>query len=264
MAGVDTGFGPDIGRPVDNILKYLYYDNGKIYVDAKAVNSAMDVIQHTYNYFYKDLFLCKSAQIVQRFMQKVIYRLLSSGGLTEELLWDMTDIELMAEIIKSEDPVIQHSYWEVYRRGMDYFPKTGLTIKLGGRLFNEREKEETGFIEAEYAFFRKFAELCDPASLELLENEIGNFLSIPGSGVVVPSLTEQSLRRFRPEDVNIYNSAVGITTLRQYKSSHFEALEDSLFDFMAVRVCVPPDFRRRLYDKAGEVYDLIEEMIGAR
>ncbi len=262
MAGVDTGFGPDIGRAVDNILKYLYYDDEKMILDAKAVNSAMYIIQPTYNYFYKDLFLCKSAQIVQRFMQKVVYRMLTKrgGNLSEEALWQMTDNELMAEIIKSDDKFIQKTY-EIYSRGMSAFPKTGLTIKLGSGFYLERAKEDTVFKGEKKEFFYKFAEACNPMWLSMVECRIACHFGIPNYGVVIPALTTQNLGRFKPQDILIKNSAAGLSNLRDYKPHHFASLEDSLNDFMAVRVCILPKYRKRLYKEWEDVYHIIEEVL---
>lgn len=266
MARYDTGFGPDIGPVVDNVIKYLKYDSGKMMIDAKAINAAM-LIQYTYHYFYKDVFISKSSQNIQRYMQKLFYFLLQSEPeISERKLWQMTDMELMSHVANSKHPVVKYGYEDVFRRGPRAFPCAGLTVKLHGRGYAERHSQKpNSVIETDKDFFEKFCDFCDIERLNALENEISDFLGIDSRELVIASLSAEKLKRFEPQNFFFYNSRGSSYTgsFKEVKPKHFEGLADDINDCTSVRVCATPEFRPIVYKKAGDVFELIKNKIGA-
>lgn len=264
MAHWDTDFGTNIARLVENIIYHLAYEDDQMKIDVKALNALME-IQHAYNYFYKDLFLSRPTQRVQRYMQKMIFHLLNKpsadGGFNEEELWDMTDEELKAKFITSPDPVIQFGYG-VYRRGISAFPKTGLTVKLKGHGYIEQGGEEFKVIEADRDFFDKFYRSCDPANLEKMEAWIAKLLGIGSYAVIITNITSSDKSRFVPQDVKFFNSAVsGSDSLIENNKSHFDGLSSDLENYISVRVCAIPEYRYLIYDNAPKIFDLIKGYI---
>ncbi len=263
MAGMDTGFGPRIEGVVLNILEYLGYRDGKMLVDIKAIHAAM-LIQQVYNYFYKDFFISKSSSKVQRYMQKMIYHLLKVDHIAEDELWDMTDRELLGRFENSEDPIIQHAYRDIYSRGIDAYPRTGLSIRLKGHAYMERNGKDNLVKEANRDFFVKFYGMCGPDFLDMLEKEIAEIIKVDHFRVVVVSLSPSDLeKRFRPQDVHIMNSVdPDARSLMELRPGHFASLADDYKDSLAIRVCVEPKYRTRLCREGEDVFNLIAEKIG--
>jgi hypothetical protein len=50
--------------------------------------------------------------------------------------------------------------------------------------------------------------------------------------------------------------------LRELRPIHFASLADDYKDSLAIRVCVEPIYRERLYLNGEDVYQLIAEKIG--
>jgi hypothetical protein len=237
MAYIDTGFGPHIERVVKDVL--------------------------TYNYYYKDFFICKSTLKVQRYMQKMIYRLLKQGAFSEEALWAMTDQELLSRFIGSDDPVIRQAY-KNYTQGVDVFPRTGLTIRLRGHAYMEGEGKDNMVTEAPREFFDRFNENCTPEFLDMLENEIAEGLGISPDHLIVVSISPKDLeKRFRPQDINIRCSVDrNARSLMELREEHFTNLTSDYKDSLAIRICVEPRYRGRLYRKGMDIHRLIAEKIG--
>ena len=130
-----TGFGQ---RPdVETILDYSTFMDGNMVIDKKALEAAKQ-IQRLYIYMYKEVYLHKSTLISQRFMQKIIARLILKEKIKPPDLWKMNDHQIMARIFLSEDAVLRWQYQALVERNL---PRTGLVVRLKSRRIRESLKD---------------------------------------------------------------------------------------------------------------------------
>ena len=245
-----TGFGqrPDI----ESLFNYLVYLKGKLVIDKKSLEAAKQM-QRLYIYMYKEVYLHKSALISQRFIQKMIARLLDIKNLDPKQLWRMNDTELMALIYTSDNKDLQFLYRCYYNRQL---PSTGLVIRLKSREFKERiAGKEIKVVGENVDFFEKFMKHASPRDLEKLELEVAKLINFPAHKVViVPTLTPW---RFVPQDI-LYHDNGKILSLKDTQKEYFDALRYEMNDYMAVRVCIVGD-RGGIYRNSLKIYNLIKK-----
>ena len=245
-----TGFGqrPDI----ESIFNYLVFLKGKLVIDKKSLEAAKQM-QRLYLYMYKEVYLHKSALISQRFIQKIIARLIKLEKLNAGSLWLMNDIELLGKIYNNPDPKLKFLYSCYIDRS---FPRAGLVIRLKDREFKERiAGKKIKVIGENREFFDKFLKYASPFSLEKLESKIANAINVEEHKVVVvPTLTPW---RFVPQDI-LYHDDGKILSLKATHKEYFEALESEMNDYMAVRVCIVGD-RDILYNNSRTIYRILKK-----
>lgn len=245
-----TGFGqrPDI----ESLFNYLVYLKGKLVIDKKSLEAAKQM-QRLYIYMYKEVYLHKSALISQRFIQKMIARLLDIEKLDPKELWRMNDAELTALIFTSKNKELQFLYNAYYNRKL---PSTGLVIRLKSREFKERiAGKEIKVVGENTKFFERFMKHASPRDLEKLESKIASLIKAPAYKVViVPTLTPW---RFVPEDI-LYHDDGKILSLKDTQKEYFDALRYEMNDYMAVRVCIVGD-RGVIYKNSLKIYNLIKK-----
>ncbi len=257
-----TEFGPNIRRCVESVFNHLEYRDGNLVVDLKALDAAIE-IQRAYIYFYRNVHLEKSAYIMQRFMQKLIYRLLNTpkklGGIGESELWEMVDGDLIHALKKSSDETVKNGI-AIFNRGVRYFPKTAISIRLKGYEWLERRAgKPIHVIEVSKDFFDKFFVKSSAADLEKIEAAIAKLLGIESWKMAVSHIVEKN--RFIPEDVTLCDGPK-IYSLKEQDPSYFELLEKELDKYLCVRVCVVPEHREALYSKWKEVFELVCKHVG--
>lgn len=247
-----TGFGqrPDI----ESIFNYLIFLKGRLVIDKKSLEAAKQM-QRLYLYMYKEVYLHKSALISQRFIQKIIARLIKLNNINPASLWLMTDSELLAKISENPDSKLQFLY-ACYRDRN--FPRAGLVIRLKNREFKERiAGKAIRVIGEEKGFFNKFLKLARPDSLEVIESKIAKRINIQEHKIiVVPTLTPW---RFAPEDI-LYHDDGKILSLKDTHKEYFEALKSEMNDYVAVRVCIVGD-RNMLYKNSNAIYEILKKEV---
>lgn len=245
-----TGFGqrPDI----ESLFNYLIYLKGKLVIDKKSLEAAKQM-QRLYIYMYKEVYLHKSALISQRFIQKMIARLLDIEKTDPRELWRMNDKELMALIYASDNKELQFLYHCYHNRDL---PSTGLVIRLKSREFKERiAGKEIRVFGENVEFFEKFMKHASPQDLEDLESKIAKLIKVPAYKVViVPTLTPW---RFVPQDI-LYHDNGKILSLKDTQKEYFDALRFEMNDYMAVRICIVGS-RGIIYRNSLKIYNLIKK-----
>ena len=245
-----TGFGqrPDI----ESLFNYLIYLKGHLVIDKKSLEAAKQM-QRLYIYMYKEVYLHKSALISQRFLQKMMARLLDINKIDPNQLWRMNDKELMALIYTSKNKDIQFLYTCYKNREL---PSTGLVIRLKTREFRERiAGKKIKVVGENVNFFQKFMKHASPNDLERLESKIAEIIKAPAYKVViVPTLTPW---RFVPQDI-LYHDNGKILSLKDTQKEYFDALRYEMNDYMAVRVCIVGD-RGVIYKNSSKIYNLIKK-----
>ena len=245
-----TGFGqrPDI----ESIFNYLVFLKGKLVIDKKSLEAAKQM-QRLYLYMYKEVYLHKSALISQRFIQKIIARLIKLENINPASLWLMNDAELVGRICSHPDSDLKFLYTCYKDRN---FPRTGLVIRLKNREFKERiAGKKIKVIGENREFFNNFLKHASPSRLEELETKVAKSVGVQEyKVVVVPTLTPW---RFVPEDI-FYHDDGKILSLKATHKEYFEALKSEMNDYMAVRVCIVGD-RNILYRNSNAIYEILKK-----
>lgn len=245
-----TGFGqrPDI----ESIFNYLVFLKGKLVIDKKSLEAAKQM-QRLYLYMYKEVYLHKSALISQRFIQKIIAKLIKLEKLDPAELWMMNDAELLGKIYYNPNPTLQYLYNCFKNRN---FPRAGLVIRLRDREFKERiAGKMIKVVGEERKFFGQFLKQASPSRLEDLETKIAKAIGVEDHKIaVVPTLTPW---RFVPEDI-LYHDDGKILSLKATHEEYFDALKSEMNDYMAVRVCILGD-RTILYKNSGTIYRILKK-----
>ena len=108
-------------------------------------------------------------------------------------------------------------------------------------------------------FFDAFYNHCDVDSLAEMERRIADeVLQIAPAFVLVTNITIRDKKRFTPKDILFFNHPSGSNSLKERKPVHFERLMDDLYDYISVRICVDPRYREVAYNRAQEIYEVIE------
>ena len=246
-----TGFGqrPDI----ESLFNYLVYLKGKLVIDKKSLEAAKQM-QKLYIYMYKEVYLHKSALISQRFLQKMINRLLTVNKMDPGQLWRLNDKEMISLIYTNSDRELKFLYNSYKNREL---PSTGLVIRLKKREFKERiAGKAIEVIGEDVGFFDKFMRYSSPKDLEVLETKIAELINVPAHKVaIVPTLTPW---RFVPEDI-LYHDNGKILSLKDTQKEYFEALRYEMNDYMAIRVCVVGN-RKVISRNSSKIYDLLKRV----
>lgn len=247
-----TGFGqrPDI----ESLFNYLVFLNGKLVIDKKSLEAAKQM-QRLYLYMYKEVYLHKSALISQRFLQKMIARVIELEKLSPASLWLMNDTELLSRILCSSDPVLLFLYDCYKKRNL---PSAGLVIRLKNREFKERiAGKKIKVIGEDRHFFTKFLKHTSPQNLASLESKIAKQIGEDEHKVViVPTVTPW---RFVPEDI-LYHDDGKILSLKNTQKDYFSALKSEMDDYVAVRVCIIGD-RNVIYKNSQGIYRTLKKEV---
>jgi HD superfamily phosphohydrolase len=247
-----TAFGqrPDI----ESVFDYLVYIKGRMVIDKKSLEAAKQM-QRLYVYMYKEVYKHKSSQIASRFLQKMIALWLTIDGIHPEQLWSYTDAELLAHIYQHDDERLRFLYQCYRSRNL---PRTGIVIRLKGKLFRERVAgKDIKVIGEEKEFFDAMLRDTSPQILEQLERAVAELLKIePHLIYVVPSIDG---RRFMPEDI-MYHDEGKVLSLKKTQSQYFKSLQAELEEYLSVRVCIIGN-RKILYDNAARIHQLIKKFI---
>lgn len=238
-------------RPgVEYLAHHVYFIDGKIVVNELAADQARD-IQDFYLKMYKHVYTRKKSAIVQRLISKMAYYLIQNG-LSENELFNLTDFGLLGRFEISPDPKINF-YFKRLRAG--YFPKLTLEFRHENAmaLSGNTEIKRIKVIGINANIFKKTVlspKLKKVEFLESLESSLAKTMGIPeGSLVVIPP----DLKRFEPEDINIYTLDGKIKRTSSVYPDHFQAMKEYGRSHISLRIAVFEEHRKEVYEKAEEV-----------
>lgn len=257
----NTEFGPNISCCAESVFNYMTYNKGKLMVDLKALDSAME-IQRAYMFFYRNVHLGKSPYIIQRFLQKLIYQQLrlpaADGGITENDLWGMVDGDLLYQLRESKNDAIRNGM-NIFDNGEEQIPKTVLAIRPVGQAWRERRSGKQIFVEeVDTDFFDNFSKRSKPKDLAEIEKIIADLLGIPEWEVIVSHIAEKN--RFIPKDITFYDGPK-IYSLKKKDPLYFQVLEQEVQKYLCVRACVTPRHRKLAYQRSKEIFKSIREFV---
>ncbi|MBI2057643.1 MAG: HD domain-containing protein [Candidatus Yanofskybacteria bacterium] len=241
-----TQFGPNIRYCVESVFNHLDFRDGKLAVDLKALDSAME-IQRAYIYFYRNVHLEKSNYLIQRFMQKLIYQLLHTplgqGGIGEDELWDMVDGDLIHALKKCRNESVMNGI-KIFDSGVKHFPKTAISIRLKGYGWLERRAgKPIDVYEADKEFFDRFYEKSSPSDLETIESQIAKTLDLKSWQVAVSHIVERD--RFIPQDILFFDGPKSYS-LKEKDPAYFNLLDREVEKYLCVRICAVPEHRQKV------------------
>ena len=257
-----TEFGPNVSCCIESVFNHLLYDNGELLVDLKALDAAIE-IQRAYIYFYRNVHLEKSTYLIQRFMQKLMYQLLHTpkeeGGITENELWEMVDGDVIHALKKCQNETVRNGI-AIFDRGVKYFPKTALSIRVQNYEWLERKAgKPIHAIGVDKKFFERFFEKSKAGDLERVETEVAKALGVESWMVAVSHIVERA--RFVPEDIKFFDGPK-VYSLKKQDPHYFRLLRDEMDKYLCVRVCVVPEHRQTLFEKWREAYKIVCNYVG--
>lgn len=255
-------FGPNIRYCVESVFNHLIFRDGALRVDLKALDSAVE-IQRAYIYFYRNVHLEKSSYLIQRFMQKLIFQLLNTpaeqGGIDEEELWEMVDGDLVHAMKKCRNPIVANGI-QIFDKGVKYFPKTAISIRLNGYDWLERRAGKPIRVEeVDYKFFEKFILKSQPGDLEEIESRIAKIFGLSSWEVAISHIVDRS--RFVPQDILFYDGDKDYS-LKKQDPEYFNLLGKELDKYLCVRICAVPEHREKILSKKKKILDLVYDYVG--
>lgn len=231
---------------IDYLRNYIYFKDDRVAIDEKVVEHALDTMTF-YMKMYKEVYFRKSLVIAQRMFHKAVYHLILARELFSPDLPGMTDSELLALMIVSQDSTVQDLYRRLRERKLF---KEGIVIR------SKELVEETRIADKDIRVFGVSREemsrlIKSPVlqkgnqkGLERLEDTISEVAGLPnGSILVVPVFNPE---RFTAKDVMIYGSDKRLHSLRERRPAHFDSMEETARSYAALRICVPEKYRRTI------------------
>ncbi len=254
------GFYTTLSRPpgVAYLRNYLYFIDGKVAIDEKVVEHAIDA-QIFYMKMYKGVYLRKSLVIAQRMFHKIVYHLILAGELSSENLPHMTDSELLGMMFFSRDPIAQILYGFLRERNLF---REAIVIRPEQFAHETRinDKPITVFgipqTEMNQLVASPALQKKNHPQMEDLEDKIADVVGIPrGDVLVVPVFNPE---RFQAKDITIYGSDKKLHSLRERRPAHFAGMEETARSYSALRICTRPEYRKLLSGQSpARMLDLI-------
>lgn len=233
------GYGQRPG--VANLTLFVSFRNGTLVIDPRAIDEAIQ-LQTFYLQMYKNVYLRKGTNILQRMIQRMISGLMDSG-LREEQLWEMTDDDLMVEFRRSRKHWIR-SYDQRFRHRD--LPKTAISIKR--HCFLDREVPRGKKAVKIFGVDGETMELLtkayqDPQVLSKAECQLARMAKLPPSAILLLPVSDPT--RFIPKDVKILTKD-GMDSLKEIRPDHFRAMDETANSYASVKIATFPEFREKL------------------
>ena len=225
------------------LRNYVFWADGRLVIDKKIVDHVLDTMTF-YMKMYKGVYLRKSLVIAQRMFHKAIQYMIRSGDLSQALLADITDSELLGIMSASSDRTVGNMYIRLkerrlFKEGFVIRPQTFASeTRVAGKAIHIKgvTADEMHRITASPSLQRN-----NHAALERLEKSIAKILKVPADGILlVPVFYPE---RFAVEDVNILGSGGHIDSLKEKRPAHFAGMEETARSYAALRICAAEEYR---------------------
>lgn len=246
------------------LRRHIYFVNGTIAIDEKAVDNAKDV-QVFYLRMYESVYFRKAALIAERMIQKMLYVMFAAGELSPREFPDLTDAEVLGRISVSQTGIAQALYRRFRKRELfkealivmpERFIKAYRTSTKPVALFGATE-EEMGRLAKHPALIGKDQDL-----LAMIERNIAGIANVPEDAILVTGVSGNG--KLKSQDVKIYDARTGrLSSLKERHPSHFESMEEFALSHAALRVCTPPEHRTAVSNPscAKRIRALLSEIV---
>ena len=235
-----------VSLPLGALLNYSYFRDKQLVIDGR-IEYEVRHAQHAYIYMYNRIYLRKSSMIIKRLMMKMIGALMQpaeANCLTERELWEASDCQVDARMAAATNHTARVLYEMLQTRQL---PKLALSLRPPGCGKYERIAGKPIHVcEVPWDVFSNFEASASPREITALEQKVAQIAKIPEEGVLIIPTT--SRERFKLPDIPVYENETHITTLRRMFPKHYMSLSEQAQAHIAIRVCVPEEYRHRLKD----------------
>lgn len=243
-----------VALTVGILLDYVYFTNGTLVIDKTVIDEVMQA-QRAHVYMYGEVYWAKKCLIAERFLQKILMRLILVGETSLKEIAKKDDSQLDAVLHGAKDSLVREQ-WEEFR--YHEFPKAAIVL-CPARYIPEHASAHKPVVacEAPLESLRTLQCLQKPDVVGRMEEDIAQMLQLPADSVLItPPKPEH---RFLLPDIDIHDGPDGskIGSLKGYRPVHYQTLEELARAHLAVRVCVPREHRRRVANQSQPVVDYL-------
>lgn len=243
------GFFTILSRPVgvDYLRQHIYFIDGKLAIDEKAIDNALDV-QNYYLKIYKNVYLRKTSAIAQRMVQKMTHHLILSKELLREELPLFTDSELIGTFHASKDPFVREIYALLRRR--DLFREAVVLRPEKFTYAATSSGKPIATFGVKSTVMRRLAQNPNlhpqnQAGLAIVEDKIAELAGLPPRSVLITPIHGQE--RFAGQDILIYQGAhKKLASLKKRYPAHFKNIEEVAESYVTFRICTTEKHRKVL------------------
>jgi len=246
---------------INYLRPYIYWINGQIVIDEKAIDVAKDA-QDFYAKMFKNVYLRKNSVIAQRHFQKMVYLLLQSEEMTIQELETMNDFELLGRLSVAKDLVVQELFRALKNRELF---REGVVFRYKDFVHAERVAAKhitvMGMDDSAMLKFTDSKLLSDhnQASLLEVETKIAKALGLEAKDILL--ITVVSPERFITQDISILRSNGEVSSLKKDYPNHFSDLAETAKSYTALRICSSEKHREKLSKNAELVRDIIFDAV---
>jgi HD superfamily phosphohydrolase len=258
------GFFTILSRPVgvDYLRQHIYFIDGKLAIDEKAIDNALDV-QNYYLKIYKNVYLRKTSAIAQRMVQKMTHHLIMAEELRREELPFLTDSELIGRCGTSQDPFVRATYAllrrrELFREAIVLRPEKFAHAAPSGKPVTTFGVKKT--VMQRLARNPKL-QPKNQDELAFTENAIATLAGLPRSSVLIAPIDGQE--RFSGQDILIYQGKnKRLASLKKRYPAHFKNIEEVAESYLTFRVCTTEKYRKvlSLPKIAKRIFSYLQEL----
>lgn len=234
------------------IVRFLVWNRARGLGVETTVIEAVKKFLGDYAFMYKEVYMKKSALLVDRHMQKMI-SVLCLHGLTEDELWRMTDAEVEGRLALEDDEEIRWLYGR-YRELR--FPRTLLVFRPHDTV--EFEPGDLPCFGVPMKTFDATRKVMNQTWLTELERAIARIAELEPYQVCVVAPLEE--KRFRPQDVTVWEPR-GPFSLREKYPELYTYIESSFAHYAALRVAVFPEHVEQASRRMESITEHVREVI---
>jgi HD superfamily phosphohydrolase len=256
------GFFTILSRPVgvDYLRQHIYFIDGKLAIDEKAIDNAIDV-QNYYLKIYKNVYLRKTSAIAQRMVQKMTHHLILAEELLPEELPRLTDSELIGRCSASKEAFVRTTYALLRRR--DLFREAIILRPEKFAHGTAQSGKPIATFGVKNAVMRRLAQnpKLHPKNqdeIAFAESSLAALAGLPASSVLITPVSGQE--RFSGQDILIYQGAhKKLASLKERYPAHFKNIEEVAESYVTFRVCTTEKYRKILSSPkiAKKVFDYL-------
>lgn len=229
------------------LLNYVHFDRDELVADSTILDEVMQA-QRSYVYMYGRVYWRKTCLIAERVLQKMLGRMLKIRELSNAGLMDLTDTELDAVVLGSQDAIVRSQWQRLLARR---FPKQAVVFSTNPTAQAELASGKPTAVETISTDELNQLESLQQATVaDRVEEDIAYRLGIPEEAVAVTP--PKPVHRFLPPDIPIINGRRERSgTLYTLRPEHFAVLQELAATYTAVRVCVYEEHRELAARSAG-------------
>jgi HD superfamily phosphohydrolase len=259
------GFFTILSRPVgvDYLRQHIYFIDGKLAIDEKAIDNALDV-QNYYLKIYKNVYLRKTSAIAQRMMQKMTYHLITAKELFREELPRLTDSELIGRCSVSKDHFVRATYALLRKRDLFREAIVLRPEKFAHAATSSGKPVATFGVKS--SVMRRLArnpklQPKNQDGIAFVEASVAALAGLPASSVLITPIEGQE--RFSGQDIFIYQGKnKKLASLKQRYPAHFRNIEEVAESYVTFRVCTTEKYRKVLSSPkiAKRIFEYLTEL----